>query len=74
MRNSIFALAICVSLAGCASAPNPAQFQTSVNNTVQDVAITTKGAVSIVADILTAVMNIGQPIVSILASFGVKAL
>lgn len=73
MRNSFIGICLAASLlAGCASFPQPGQFNTSVNNTVQDVNIAATGAVSIVTDIVKAVLAIGQPITSVLATIGVN--
>jgi hypothetical protein len=59
-------------LSACASFPQAGQFNQSVNNTVQDVNIAATGAVSIVTDVLKALLSIGQPIMSVLNAVGVN--
>lgn len=53
-------------LTGCATSPD--QFNTSVNNTVQDVNTAATGAVSIVTDVVKALLAITQPVESVVTT------
>jgi len=65
------ACVLVVGLGGCAN--DPSLFQQHMNNAVDDVHIVGVGTVSIVTDVVKAVLSILTPITSILSAVGVHA-